>query len=189
MTVNNGLEITGAGLGLIGVWLASRNHPSSWWFQLPACLLYTWIFYHNHLYADSLLQVWFFLSSLYGLKNWQKAGQATLPISRMKASEWPQLIFTNLIGLTLLYCFLSPVGQAKWLGLDALCAVLSVTAQRLLVRRKIENWIFWMLVNCLYLWLYWKSSLYYTFIFYAILLAMAVKAWITWRKKLTSLPR
>lgn len=184
MSLNNGLELLGAILGLTGVWLASANRASSWWFQLPACLIYTWIFYQSQLLADSLLQVWFFCSSLYGLWNWRNIQDHTLPISKMEMRDWLPLILTNLIGIVLLYVFLSPSGQARWLGIDSLCAVLSVTAQRLLVRRKIENWLFWIVVNSLYLWVYWQSQLYFTFVFYAVLLALAIRAWWQWNKML-----
>lgn len=184
MSLNNALELIGAVLGLTGVWLASANSASSWWFQLSACLIYTWIFYQSHLLADSLLQIWFFCSSLYGLWNWRDTRQQTLPISSMVMRDWLPLLLTNLLGVVLLYALLSPSGQARWLGLDALCAVLSVTAQRLLVRRKIENWLFWIIVNSLYLWIYWQSQLYYTWVFYVVLLILAIRAWWQWRELL-----
>lgn len=184
MSLNNWLELLGSILGLVGVWLASSNRASSWWFQLPACLIYSWIFYQSQLLADSLLQIWFFVTSLLGLWNWRKTANQTLPISSMTKLEWLPLIISNLVGVLGLYFLLAPTGQARWLGLDAFCAVLSVTAQRLLVRRKIENWWFWLVVNCVYLWIYWQSQLYYTFVFYAILLMLAIRAWWQWRKML-----
>ncbi len=181
MSLNNWLEFLGASFGLVGVWLASANKSISWGFQLPACLLYAWIFYSSQLLADSLLQIWFFLSSLLGLVKWSQKEEKQLPISKMTAQEWPMLLIGNVVGIALLYGILAPSGQAKMLGIDTLCAVLSVTAQRLLVRRKIENWLFWMVVNSLYLWIYWKSELYFTFVFYVVLLVLAIRAYLKWR--------
>lgn len=179
-------EILGACCGLAGVVLANSNNPLSWWFQLPACLLYSWVFYEKGLIADSLLQIWFFVSSISGLLNWSKTENRLLPITRMSSWEWPRFVVLNVLGIGVLYFALIPFGQARWLATDVLCAVLSVSAQRLLVQRKLENWFFWIVVNNLYLWLYWQSQLYYTFVFYCLLLLLAFRGWRQWKRLLAT---
>jgi nicotinamide mononucleotide transporter len=64
---------------------------------------------------------------------------------------------------------------------DALTTMLSVAAQWLLNTKKVENWLFWIVADCIYIPLYFSKRLDLTGIVYVLFLGMCflgVRAWI-----------
>jgi nicotinamide mononucleotide transporter len=69
--------------------------------------------------------------------------------------------------------------------LDALTTVLSLVAQYLLCRKRLENWIVWIVVDAIYVPLYLSRHLHLTALLYAVFLVMCVyglRAWLPGRK-------
>ena len=63
---------------------------------------------------------------------------------------------------------------------DATTTVLSVIAQILLARRRLENWILWIVVDVLAIGIYYVKGLYPTMVLYAIFLCMASGGLLLW---------
>lgn len=59
----------------------------------------------------------------------------------------------------------------------------SVIAQVLLMRRRLETWIFWLIVNTLAVPLYFSRELYVTSALYAAFWLNAFIAWNHWKRQ------
>ena len=77
-------------------------------------------------------------------------------------------------------------GAASW-G-DAFMVVGSLAAQLLMVRQKVETWPTWVAVNTVGTVLYATQGLYFTSMFYAVLIIMAVTGWRAWQSRAISHP-
>ena len=69
--------------------------------------------------------------------------------------------------------------------LDALTTVLSLVAQYLLCRKRLENWIVWIVVDAIYVPLYLSRDLDLTALLYALFLVMCIyglRAWLPARR-------
>jgi nicotinamide mononucleotide transporter len=73
-------------------------------------------------------------------------------------------------------------------GLDALTTVLSLGAQWLLNRKRIENWLLWMTADVLYVWLYLARHLYLTAVLYAIFIVLCLLGLRQWRAAMRTAP-
>ena len=66
------IELLGTFFGLLSVWWAARANILTW----PAGILneigFFALFYQVQLYADMLLQVFFFVVTIYGWRQWRK---------------------------------------------------------------------------------------------------------------------
>ena len=60
------IEVTAAILGLVNVVLVVRRSLWNYPFALAMVTLYGWIFFHEKLYSDALLQIFFVVVNLYG---------------------------------------------------------------------------------------------------------------------------
>ena len=68
--------------------------------------------------------------------------------------------------------------------LDSLTTSLSLTAMLLLARRKIENWIFWIIADLIYMPLFLYKGLYIASLQYFVFLILAISGYIEWKKNI-----
>jgi nicotinamide mononucleotide transporter len=66
--------------------------------------------------------------------------------------------------------------------LDALTTIMSFSAMWLMVQKKIESWIYWIIVDVIGIWLYFVKDVKFISLLYVILLVMAVNGLRLWHK-------
>lgn len=59
---------------------------------------------------------------------------------------------------------------------------MSFTAMWLFSRRRIESWIYWIIVDAIGIWLYFVKDVRFVSLLYVILLAMAINGLLSWTK-------
>ena len=178
------LEIFANLFNLISVFFANRNIVHTWWIGIIGGVLYGVMFYEVKLYADVILQIFFVLTNLYGWWAWLHGGAMSeeLPITRVAGS---QLILFALLAISLTAghgFLLYRLTDASFPFIDSAVLVLSIIAQFLLMRRKLESWIFWIIVDVIAVPLYAAKGLYLTSAIYFLFLLNAVWGLINWRK-------
>lgn len=96
-----------------------------------------------------------------------------------------QKIFANATSGALLFHFTDAYAPY----VDSAVLVFSVIAQFLLMRRKLESWLFWLLVNTVAVPLYFSRELTLTAGLYALYWVNAVVSWLAWRRTLARAAR
>lgn len=175
-------EILGFLSGGACVWLAVRRHVLTWPVGLANNALFFALFYEARLYADMALQTVYFGLGCYGWWIWIGKRDGSGPaITRARRAEWIVLLATlpaMTVGLRAI--LVASGGAAPFL--DALTTALSLAAQLLLARKRLENWALWILTDLIYVPLYLSRGLVLTAVLYAIFLAMCVVGWRDWRR-------
>ena len=67
--------------------------------------------------------------------------------------------------------------------LDSITTSLSLTAMLLLARRKVENWLYWIIADIIYIPLFIYKGLYITSLQYVVFLYLAIKGYDEWKKE------
>ena len=178
------LELAANFMTLVCIFLAGRNNVHTWWTGIVACVLFGAVFYGANLYADVLLQAFFVVTGVLGWVMWTRRGtQAVeLPIT---TSDRTTLLGFLLLAVTVAYGYgtiLKFYTDAYAPMIDSLVLTLSVTGQILLMRRKLETWYFWVVVNGLSVPLYFTRELYLTSILYSVFFFYAIWSALNWRK-------
>lgn len=160
---------------LASILLATRNSWHTWWTGILGCLMFAWLFYQSQLYADVTLQGFFIVTSLYGWWHWVRGqhGEPS-PIKRSTLREialWSACAVIAALGYgALLFKFTDAYAPF----VDSLVLTFSILAQLLLMRRRVETWWCWLIVNTISIPLYWSRGLELTAAFYA---AYWINAW------------
>ena len=67
--------------------------------------------------------------------------------------------------------------------LDSITTSLSLTAMLLLARRKVENWLYWIVADIIYIPLFIYKGLYVTSLQYMVFLYLAIRGYDEWKKE------
>lgn len=168
----------------LSVVLAGRNNIHTWWIGVVSCMLFGWLFFVNQLYVDVTLQAFFILTSLIGWWQWLRGHHgSSLAITR---SQPAHLVLATVVGVAVagLYGWLLHTYTDAYAPfIDSAVLTFSVIAQVLLMRRRLETWIFWLIVNTLAVPLYFSRELYVTSALYAAFWLNALIAWNHWKRQ------
>jgi len=182
------VEIIAAILTLWSVYLSAKQHTYSWPVGLLAIAFYTVVFFHVRLYADLCLQAFFFIQGVMGMIDWYKHKENNEPhICKIEVLTWSQkfiyLFLSSILFAISSYLF-SHYTNAAAPYIDSLVATLSLTANYLLVRRKLENWHIWILADIIYTGLFIYKGMYVSASLYFILFGIAIKGYLDWKHHL-----
>lgn len=179
------IEIIGVITGFICVWLAARNNIWNFPVTILSVLLYMFIFYEAKLYADMGLQGYFLAMAIYGWYYWinrSDDGDKIKPVRRLTSKV---LVIGLLViaAFTILFgTFLNRNTDAFFPYLDSLCAGGSLFGSFLLSRRILENWLVWIFVDVVYLFLYISKELFLTTLLYGAYIVVAIIGYREWKK-------
>lgn len=177
------LEFFGAIAALVYVWLAARVNVWNWPVAMLSTALYAVFFYNERLYSDAGLQLVFIGFQCFGLHFWlfKRSNKPVIKISRMRAKDWKIYVPATLIATILWALILQELkSDALMPWLDSLTTCISISAIILQSRKKIENWLWWIFVDIIYIPMYISQGFWVTAILYGIFVIMAVYGFRNW---------
>lgn len=178
------LEYIAVATGIIHVFLLTRGKVLAWPFGLISVGLYIYIFFLNKLYSDTFLHVVYVLLNIYGWWNWvrHRDAETAVAVGRLEHRQriwWPVLI---VVGALFWGYGMQQNTDASFPYGDAFTTVASLVAQYLLARRKLENWIIWIIVDIVAINIYLLKGLYPTSGLYGVYLILSISGWVQWRR-------
>ncbi len=176
------IEVAANGVTALSILLAGRNSVHTWWTGILGCALFALVFLEARLYADVALQGFFIATSALGWWYWLAGDHGrSLPVSRARPAllAWASCagILAALAYGTLLHRFTDAYAPF----LDSSVLAFSVIAQVLLMQRRLESWLFWLLVNTIAVPLFASRGLHLTAVLYGAYWLNAVASWWHWR--------
>ena len=171
---------------LIYVFLAAKENVWCWIFGIASCSAWAYSSYTNYnLYLDALLNVFYVIISFWGIYQWKvgNKNQDKLTITKMNQSLHLKIIVGGLI-LSILYGYLfDKYTTAEATYLDALTTVFAVITTFLVIYKKLENWLYWIVINLLYVYIYASREAYLFVIIMVIYVVIAISGHLTWTNK------
>lgn len=178
------LEILAAALGVANLVLLVRRSIWNYAFGLAMVALYARIFFEARLYSDALLQLFFFVVQIYGWWNWRndQVEEGEIVVERLGwigRARWALVVMPAWALWSVAMARTTNTLFPFW---DGAVAALSIAAQILLARRRIENWWLWILIDVIAIGLYLTRGLTLTAGLYLLFLAMSVWGLIEWQR-------
>ncbi|UNE62164.1 nicotinamide riboside transporter PnuC [Xanthomonas oryzae] len=181
------LESIAVVINLLGVWLTARRIRWCWPVGIVAVALYAWLFYQWKLYSDMLLQGVYVLTQLYGWWQWRQSSgvQARIrPVPMPQRELWLWLcLCIGAVFATALGAYMHHRTDAALPWLDAALASFSLVASVWAARKRIANWVLWIVLDCIYVGVFVSKGLYPTALLYAGFVALAVYGWRSWKSQ------
>ena len=180
------LELVAVFFGLCSVWYAKKDNLLVFPTGLISTSIYAYLLWQWSLLGDSMINVYYFIMSIYGWYHWtrKKDDVEEFPISIMtlKEKKMALVIFiATLIFVVLVYLYFNKF--TSWYSyLDTLLTGIFFVGMWLMAKRKIENWIFWIVGDILSIPLYLAKGYTFTSFQYIVFTIIAIYGYLEWRK-------
>lgn len=171
-------------LGVLQVGLALFNRRANFVAGILSVATYTWLFYEAGLYAESLLNAYYFVISIAGLISWQESAKGSLPVTRTSGPEWLRVGMLLVISFGILYGVLSQYTNSTVPLPDALVTSLAWAGSWLLMKRKLENWLVLNMSNVLAIPLQLSKGMELAAVLTMIYVVLAIAGYFRWRRAL-----
>lgn len=182
----NYYEIIGFVTGVVSVYLNAKQNIWGWPLAMLNVSMYAIVFYNAKLYGDMALQVFFFILICYGLLIWlqkDNTNQNLKPTFCSALTRVYAIVFAAFMS-GLFIGFLGQFTDSDMPIMDGITTAISVVAQILLARKKIENWLIWIFVDVLYVAMYMYKELYLTAFLYLIFIPIAYYGYKEWKNEM-----
>jgi len=177
------LEWVAVVAGFLCIYLAAKESIWNWPISIISVVAYGFLFLREAMYGDMTLQIYFLFTAFYGWYFWiKKKVEHNKPISRLRPKHWLLVIIFNVLLSFLLGWFMDKYTNSTVPYADGFCTSVSFVAQFLLTRKILENWLLWVFVNICYVPLFIYKNLYLSALLYVVLIAIAFKGYLDWKK-------
>lgn len=188
------LEITATVSAIAGVFLIARQNILGWPLGIIWALISAYLaWFEWQLVSDAILYATYIPLQMYCWVVWARASGPLVekPFVPMWLSGRTQIILVvgALVSIAIWATSVSTLaGKIAWipepslLWRDATTTVLNYFSQFLQAKKKMENWIGWMVVNVLGIHIYWVKDAPIYSIQYAFFLLLGIYGWVQWSK-------
>lgn len=179
-----GLETVAVVLGIAYLLLAMRENSLCWYCAFVSTGIYIWIFGDVSLYMEAALNAYYMLMAVYGWYQWQRggAGSSGIQLSCLSLNSHLVAIGVVLVLSLISGYLLAQSTNARMPYLDSFTTWGSVLTTYLVARKVVENWIYWIVINSVSIFLYIDRELYQTAGLFCLYLILAVIGYIAWSK-------
>ena len=178
------LEITAVFFGLLSVWYAKKNNILVFPTGLISTAIYVYLLWKWGLLGDMTINIYYVIMSFYGWYHWsrKKNEVVAFPISTTTKKEqlWAwSLFFASMIFVVFIYNYFDKF--TSWTAyVDTLTTGIFFAAMWLMAKRKLENWILWIIADAISIPLYFYKGLTFSsfqFILFTIIAILGYKEW------------
>lgn len=181
---NSLLELTAVVFAVAYLILAVRENILCWFAAGISTVIFLFIFWDVNLYMESGLQVYYLAMAAFGWHQWRQVGDGS---TGLQVSMWSMrkhsLVLALIAMLTLISGYLLNSGtEAKLPYLDSFTTWASVVTTVMVARKVLENWIYWLVIDSVSIYLYIDRELYFTAILFALYIVIIFFGWFSWSK-------
>lgn len=166
---------------LLYVLLAGKQQIACWIFAFVSSISYIIINYTTLLYVDALLNSIYALLAIVGWINW-KAKADQQPIKKLSWRFHVQIIIGSILLGGLSGYLLDNYTDQVFPYLDAVLFFLSISATWMITKKIIENWLYFIVIDCAMVGIYFNRSLFLSSLLFVLYTFFALKGYFYWRK-------
>jgi nicotinamide mononucleotide transporter len=162
------LEIIAVVFGLLSVWYSKNNNILVFPTGMISTAIFIYLLYKWVLLGDMMINAYYFVMSIYGWFIWTKK-IATI------------IFLSSLVFIYLIYVYFDKWGTVTSY-IDNITTAIFFVGMWLMAKRKIENWIFWIIADIISVPLYFYKGLTFSSLQYLIFTFIAIAGYYSWKK-------
>ncbi len=168
--------------------LALRENSLCWYCALVSTAIYTSLFWDVSLLMESALNVYYMAMAIYGWFLWRR-GKGHDDEDCIQISCWPlqrHLLAWGGVGVLTLASgsLLTNNTGAALPYLDSFTTWGSILTTWMVTRKILENWLYWIVIDGVSIFLYIERGLYLTSLLFAAYVVVVIFGYFSWRKRM-----
>jgi nicotinamide mononucleotide transporter len=176
------VEVIAFIFSLYSVWLTGRNNDLCWPVGIIGIFGFMFVFHNTGDWSNFFLQFIFLFQSFRGWLNWNKTETEIRNWSNKERILSISLLPTIFFSLNVIFYLMNIESSTLDVATTSLCMV----AIYLLSKRIMQNWFFWIIADCIYIFLFYEHKLYLLSILYMIFLLLSNYGLFNWKKNETN---
>lgn len=188
------IELFGTLFTAWSVFLAAKNKIATWPIGIVGIVLYMILFWQIQLYADLIEQVYYLITGFAGWWMWSHPVMGEREELRISVSSGMTTAVNGAILIIGTFALSAVVMRlpdvfpgvfakpASYPYLDSFTTVMSFIANYLLMKRRLDCWYLWIVVDVIAVWLYAVKGVPLLSILYFAFLINAVVGYFKWRR-------
>ena len=184
------LELIAVILGIASVWYAKKDDILVFPTGIISTLIYVYLLWKWTLWGDMMINGYYFIMSIYGWYHWtrKKGDVIEFPISVISTNEKRISLFIFIFTVAFVVAVYHYFNKFNtWYAyVDTFVTGIFFIGMWLMAKRKIENWVFWIIGDLVSIPLYFAKGFTFTSFQYIVFTIVAVYGYLEWKKTLNS---
>ena len=177
------LEILAVIFGVAYIVLVAKNKISCWLFGIIASLLSIWLFIeHAQLYAEAFLYCFYVMAGFYGWYSWQNQVKESTIYQHPLKNHALLIIIGGIVSVGFYYLVTNIFTDAARPLIDSFTTIFSFIATYLTIKKWLNNWIYWIVIDVVTTYLYVSRELYLYAGLMAVYSVIALYGYLQWKK-------
>lgn len=178
------IEWVAVATSLTYVILAAQKRILCWLFAFISSSLYVYLCFSTQLYLETVLQFFYVVMAIAGFVLWNRTTESKIITWKVK-HHMLNVIISSTLTLVLGYLFSLYTNQANPY-VDAATTVFSLAATFMVTKQVLENWIYWIIIDTVSVYLYFSRGLQLTAVLFVLFTVLAIVGYFSWKKSLTT---
>jgi len=180
----SGWEMIAVIFAIIYLLLAIRESIWCWPAALISTSIYVFLFFDVNLYMESGLQIFYIAMAIYGWIIWRHHSDSRedlhISVWTMKQHFLAATLIVSLVVISALTLENNTNAAYPWL--DSFTTWGAVITTWMVARKVLENWIYWLFIDSVSIYLYIQRDLYLTALLFAIYIVLCFLGFHQWHK-------
>ncbi len=184
-------EMVAVFLSVTYLLLAIKQNLWCWPSAFLSTLIYSILFFDASLLMDSALNIFYLVMAIYGWYSWKygniKNQNVELEISTYGLKKNLQIILALIVLSLVLGYIMANYTSADYAYLDTFTTVFAVFTTYTLTKKVLENWLYWIVIDSVSIYIYINKGFYLTAVLFALYTILAFVAYNNWKKEYENL--
>lgn len=171
--------------------LAIKQNLWCWVAAFISTLIYSILFFDASLLMDSALNIFYLIMAIYGWYSWKYGNginkDEELEISTYGLTKNIKIILGLIVLSLILGYIMANYTSADFAYLDTFTTVFAVFTTYTLTKKVLENWLYWIVIDAVSIYIYVNKEFYLTAVLFALYTILAFVAYNNWKKEYKNL--
>ena len=180
------IEWLAVGSSIAYVILVAKRLIICWLFAFIGSTLFVYLCYTGNLYIESILQLFYVAMAIVGWLSWKRSSPENASIKIWGINKHIlNIVLSGVLSLVLGFIFDTYTNQANPY-VDAFTTCYSLSATFMVAQKVLGNWIYWIVIDLVSIYLYAQRDYNLTAVQYGIFTILAVFGFIAWHNEYKS---